>query len=294
MSKQQNNLMIVRLGLHQWSPRKFDKKATNELAAVHGVDADRAGRFNKILVDLDTIRPLQKRLRKLREDHYSMTAPWSDGGDRVLPAALYFSYVEMVREAEVEIAQLADDYAVQYAPEVDRARVELNGLFNDADYPPAHRIRELFGVDYGFEPLPNPEDARVWGIGEQAAEEIRQELEQHQNSRVGDAQKHVVDQVFDRANEFIAKVEKFDAQVSQDVKGARLYDTAVDNLADIVELVLEGLNITGDQELAKLAKELKKSISATSADKLRNSQPTREKKVAEVEASIKKFSGVYG
>lgn len=295
MSKSnQETLMIVRLSISQWYPRKFDKRATQELASLHGVDAERAGRFNKILVDLESIKPLQQRLRKLREDHYSYTAPWADGGERVLPAALYFEYVEMIREAEVEIARLADDYAVQYAAEVDRARGELGGLFNADDYPDPRDLRRRFGVGYKFEPLPNAEDARVWGIGTEAAEAIRAEVEQSQQAAVASAQKHVVDQVIDRATEFVAKVRKYDAQVSEGRKGVRLYDSAVDNLADVVELVLQGLNITGDQELAKLAKDLQKAIKDVNADKLRHSNPTRERKTAEVEAVVNKFVGVYG
>jgi hypothetical protein len=294
MSNNQEKLMIVRLGLHQWYPRKFDKKATADLAALHGVDVERAGRFNKILVDLESIKPLQQRLRKLREDHYAMTAPWADGGDRVLPADLYFTYVEMVREADQEIAVLADDYAVQYSAEVDRARVELNGLFSEADYPAPHKLRQRFGIDWKFEPLPNADDVRVWGIGEAAAEEIRAEVEAGQQAAVNAAQSHVVEQVVERANEFVSKVRKYDAQVSQDKKGVRLYDSAIDNLAEIVELVLDGLNITGDQELAKLAKQLSKEISGTSADKLRHSGSQRDEKTKKVEKIMSKFSGVYG
>jgi hypothetical protein len=292
--RQQELLMIVRLSIHQWYPRKFDKKATRDLASLHGVSADRAGRFNKILVDLESIKPLQQRLRKLRDDHYAMTAPWADGGERVLPAGLYFDYVAMVRDAEIDIARLADDYVIQYSSEVDRARTELNGLFNEADYPPASELRERFGVGTKFEPLPNPEDVRVWGIGEEAAEEIRDQVIASQQTAVKEAQDNVVSQVTERAREFISKVRKYDAQVSEDVKGARLYDSALTNLSDVVGLVLQGLNITGDQELQKLAEDLSKEIHSLNADKLKNSQPTREKKTEAVEKIIGKFSGVYG
>jgi hypothetical protein len=207
---------------------------------------------------------------------------------------LYFTYVEMVREADQEIAVLADDYAVQYSAEVDRARVELNGLFSEADYPAPHKLRQRFGIDWKFEPLPNADDVRVWGIGEAAAEEIRAEVEAGQQAAVNAAQSHVVEQVVERANEFVSKVRKYDAQVSQDKKGVRLYDSAIDNLAEIVELVLDGLNITGDQELAKLAKQLSKEISGTSADKLRHSGSQRDEKTKKVEKIMSKFSGVYG
>ena len=307
---QQERLMIVRLGIHQWYPRKYDKKATRELAAIHGVDPERAGRFNKILVDLKSIKPLQQRLRKLRDDHYAMTAPWADGGQRVLPAGLYFDYVAMVSDAKMDIDRLADDYVVQYSHEVDRARGVLNGLFNEADYPDPSDLRGRFGVGTTFEPIPNPEDVRVWGIGDEAAAEIRDDVVGAQQQAVRDAQQNVVDQLVDRAREFVSKVRKFEedslaveaAKIDHGndwhkIKGsprARLFDSTLDNLADITKLVLDGLNITGDQELTKLAEDIGKEILSLNTEKLRTSGITREDKTDAISEIVGKFSGVYG
>ena len=291
---QQERLMLVRLSLHQWYPKRYDAKATRDVTSLHGVDPVRAGRFIKILVDLETIKPLQQRMRQLREDHYAMTAPWADGGDRVLPSGLYFDYVEMINRGETEIARLADEYAEQYEVEIDRARAELNGLFNDADYPDKHTLRGRFGIDYSFEPLPNPEDVRIWGIGDAAAAEIHDTVVANQSAAMDKAQAHVVEQVVERAREFIGKVRKYGELVQNDVKGARLYDSAIENLTDVLNLVMKGLNPTGDPELTKLAGDLGKAVVAINGGKLRNSTDTRETKTAEVEAIIGKFSGVYG
>lgn len=290
--KLSDKIMLVTISIHQWYPRKFDKKATAELAGIHGVSADRAGRFNKILVDLATIKPLQQRLRKLRDEHYQMTSPWGDNGERALPAPLYFDYVEMMKDAMIEIDQLADAYEVEYANEIDKARAELNGLFNENDYPAPHVMRGRFGVDYNFEPVANADDVRIWGIGDEAAAEIEAEVRTATEQRVQEAQQHVVDQVIERAQEFIAKVKKFDAQVYEDVKGPRLYDSAIQNLRDVMTLVLSGLNFTGDQQIEKMVTDLKTSLKGVHTSKLKNSKSTRDESIEKVEAVLAKFEGV--
>jgi hypothetical protein len=292
-----DRIMIVRLGIHQWYPRKHDKKITAEIAAIHGVDAERAGTFHKNLVSLETIRPLQQSCRKLREDVHGMTAPWEDGGLRALPAEMYFDFVEMMREDMQDIDRLADDYEREYTAELDRARVELNGMFNEDDYPAPHVMRARFSVDYDFKPVSNPDDVRVWGLGDDAAKEIEDTVRASITAQVEAAQWHVVKQVMERAQEFIEKVQKFDVQMSEsqnEGKGLRLYDSSITNLRDVITLVLTGLNFSGDQEIETLCKQLKRALSGVNAGKLKVSPDVRKKSTAAVEKVLKKFEGVYG
>ncbi len=291
--KLSDKIMLVNLSIHQWYPRKKDKKATAELAALHGIDPVRAGNFHKILVDLESIKPLQRRMRKLRDEHYDMTSPWGDNGDRALPSAIYFDYVAMMNDAIMEIDKLADDYEDEYANEIDKARVDMNGLFTESDYPKPHVMRARFSIDYRFEPIANSDDVRVWGIGDDAAVQIENEVRTATENRIADAQKHIVQNVVERAREFIEKVQKFDEQVQQDVKAPRLYDTAVTNLRDVMTLVLSGLNFTGDQELEKLCKDLKKSLTGVHVTKLKVSKKTRDASTDDVSKILAKLDGAY-
>jgi len=289
-----DRIMIVRLGIHQWYPKKIDKKVSKEIADLHGVDQERAGEFHKILVNLSTIRPLQQAYRALRENVHNMTAPWEDGGQRALPAELYYNFCEQLRDDIQTTDRLADEYEGEYAEEIAKAEKELNGLFNQDDYPPPHVMRARFGVDYTFKPVANPDDVRVWGISDDAAAEIETQVRDSINSQVEQAQAHVFNQVVERAQEFIDKVSKFDdeAAASQnDGKGLRLYDSAIGNLRDVILLVLEGMNFTGDQEIETLCKALKKSLSKVNTGKLKISPDVRKKSVADVEKILNKFQG---
>jgi len=291
-------LMIVRLGIHQWYPRKFDLKATKTIADVHGVSIERAGRFNKILVDLAEIKPLQKRLRLLRDDHYAMTCPFGDNGQRALCAELYFDHVAMVRDAIVDIDRLADDYAAKYDDERAKAKLALNGLFNPDDYPDSNELRARFSVDFGYEPLPSGDGVNAWtALDDSAREAIREELQASMDAAVEGAHKDVVNRIVEKAQHFVKRVREIDEEVKLTDKNSgkgRIHDSVVGHLRDIVDLVLRGLNVTGDQALAKLAADLDEALAGVTTDRIRNGSTLRLERADAVENAVAKFAGVYG
>jgi len=284
-------LMIVRLSVSQWYARRFDRNASDDVAKLHGKkNADEIGRFNKILVELDSIKPIKRACADLKMKHYSMTAPWTDDGERVLTSELYFPYIEMVREKQAEIRTLSRDFARgEYATQIDIAKERLGSLFNKADYPSAGDIEDAFMVRYRFEPLPNPEDVRVWGVGVNAAKEIEEQVRADVTAAITAAQQHVADSVTKRAQEFVEKIARFH---QGDTK--MLFETAVENLRETVGLVLKGLNVTGDPALTKACDELLGAIAEVTVDKLRTGADLRVKKMAEVEKIASRFAGIYG
>lgn len=287
------SVMLVTFSIHQWYPKKQDRKATAQLANLHNIDPERLGSVYKNLINLDTIKPLQQRCRKLRLDVQAFTAPWSHGGTLALPADCYLDFTEMLREGIQEIDRLADKFAVDYEKERELAKEQLNGLFDENDYPPVHHVRNRFSIDYSFEPVPRTEDVRVWGLTEKDAKEMEANLKHDIEAKLAQAQQHVVTQVIEMAEEFIAKVQNYHDKVQKD-EPTKLYDTAIQNLRDVIDLVLNGLNFSGDQELAKAAREIKKALSKTNVDKLKHSASEREEKIAAVEKALDKFSGVFG
>ena len=289
-------LMIVRLSIHQWYPTKIDKKAMIELAKLHNIDPERAGKMLKNLVDLESIRPLQQACRALRNDVHDMTAPWDHAGNLALPADMYFDFTEMVSEHVLKIERLADDFKVEYAVQRENAPRVLNGLFNEDDYPEPHVMRARFGIDFTFKPVLNPNDIRAWGIGADAAKEIEQQVTADIHKQVEAAQWHVMKQVMERAQEFIEKITAFDDKVAaseDDGKGIRLHDSAIDNLRDVMQLVMSGLNFSGDQEIENLCKQLTKSLKGVNPGKLKVSTDLRKKSIADVEKVLVKFRGVF-
>ena len=66
--------MLVRLTISQWSARKYDKSASQEIIVNHHAKPD-AGRFNKLLVNQAEIKKIEKIANTARIYHYKVTLP---------------------------------------------------------------------------------------------------------------------------------------------------------------------------------------------------------------------------
>lgn len=291
MKSLSERMIVVRLGLHQWYPRKYDKKASRDLADSMGASAsEEVVRVNKLLVNLGTIKPLQHEFSMLRRRHYSMTAPWKDTGDRLLPVELYMNYTQMVSEFNQRIDRLADRFAFDdYERELKGAQSRLGGLFNETDFPPAEDVRARFGVSVHFEPVADPGDARLLNADDDVRASIEASAHEQTIGALRQAQEAIVEQLMTVAHEFIDKIKKYDTGETR-----RLYTTSLENLRDVVNLVLGGLNITEDPELHDMATRLAKVIDGLVIDQLKHSESTRLERTQQVQEIVDKFGGVFG
>ena len=291
-----DKLILVRLKTHAWSARKFDKKASNEVAKLAGKeDATDIGRFNKTLIEKDAIEPVRTARNELYNRHKFMTAPWTDDGVRVLTSELYFEYTKTIREATAqynhEVTRFVD---VVYPAARDAAKTRLGPLYREQDYPTIEELRHsLRAPEVHFEPLPNPEDVRVWGVGEVAAREIERDVRNSVQEAIDAAHAHVAGALITRAQEFVDKVRRYDKHESR-----TLYETAIENLRDVINLVLSGLNVKQDAALADMARQLEIALRDVSIEDLRGvekkEKTLRKTKTAEVDRIAGKFAGVFG
>src|SRR5574343_976798 len=152
--------LLVRLSISQWTARKHDKRVTAEVARNHNTAAD-VGRYNKRLVGDRAIKAVAKVANAARTDHYYHTLPWLDDGARILPSKNYIKYCEVMRSHKAEFDAVADQFSADYPQLREQAERDLNGLFDINDYPPTWEIRNKFGFELGFLPLPETTDFRV-------------------------------------------------------------------------------------------------------------------------------------
>ena len=102
--------MLCALSIGQWSARKHDREASEEIAARHGAKSD-VGRYNKVLIPREALAKVQKIAGEARRKHYFMTLPWDDAGYRVLPAAAYMDHTDRLRTYAAEFGRAADAFA---------------------------------------------------------------------------------------------------------------------------------------------------------------------------------------
>jgi hypothetical protein len=295
LSKVHERLMVVRFSATRWHPRRFDRQASDEIAKLHGKEnAAELGRFNKILVELDSLKPINQAISAAQSYHYARTRSWVDDGTRVLPAAFYFDYQKQMSESAAEIAALARKFERdEYGPQVEKARERLGGLFKVEDYPAAFEVESRFKIRAHFEPLPDTSRVDAWGLPIDEAAELKSDITQTHIEALERAQKETVDEVTLNARRFVEKLTKYK---TGEIKA--LFATAITNLRESVVLVLDGMNITGDERLNKYAREIEKALRGLEVDQLKGEDPEARNlltlKTREVELISKRFAGIFG
>ena len=85
--------MLVDLAISTYAGRKQDRKTQDEVTTAAGSGSKRAASVYKSLFaecrELDAIIKFQA---KVRNEHYRLTLPWSDNGQRLLPTKSLMDY----------------------------------------------------------------------------------------------------------------------------------------------------------------------------------------------------------
>lgn len=243
----QDQAMLVNLNIRMWEARKYDRVATHDVETKHG--ANDAGRFNKLLIDKASLSGLVKVTGAARQHHYKSTLPWGDNGDRLLPSRMYFQYQKDMREYRVKVEAAADEFARAYPGLVQAARKRLGTLYDPRDYPPVHLVRQRFGLDTSFTPIPDAKDFRVDVAADDAAK-IKEDI----TRMVGDRHRAAVKDMFARAQEMVTRVHE---RLTSEKPVIR--DTLMTNLQELVTL-MHAFNTEGDPELQHLEQQLRAMI----------------------------------
>ena len=268
----QNQAMIANLTIRAWGARKHDKSVSAEVDAAH--NAKDGGRYNKMLIEKSALDPLSKHAGRIRDYHYTMTLPWGDNGDRLLPAKAYMDYTAAMRKYKDDGAQLTRTFVDRYPQLVADARQRLGTMYDANDYPPTSDIQDRFGVNVSFLPVPDAKDFRV-DVGDEALEEIRQSI----NDSVTERQAGAVKECWIRLDDVVSKLH---IMMLKDKPVFR--DSIVTNVSDLVAM-LPKLNITNNPDLTKVCAEVEVVLSAYSPALLRRLHKHREE-------MAKKMAGV--
>jgi hypothetical protein len=239
--------MLVNLSISSWSASKYDKKVTRETNAAHGA-AENAGRYNKSLMpdDAESYQKLQKHIANVRQDiHYAQTLPWSDTGWRLLPIKNYQAYTDAIRTAQHTFDTLRDEFISDYPTLRENARVKLNGMYNERDYP--RYIGDRYSMAVEYSPVPSGTDFRVT-LSSDEIETISARTEERVKQAFQDAMTGPKGAVT-RLYEVVANIQ---AKLS-DPKGI-FRDTLIGNARELCD-ILTRLNVTDDPALETLRRQ---------------------------------------
>jgi hypothetical protein len=273
--------MLCSLRISSWSARKYDKKVTAETNAAHGADSD-AGRYNKMLLpgDASSYKALTSHIAATRVLHYEQTLAWSDDGWRLLPVANYQKYTDKLRDARHTYDSLLADFLADYPSLQQAARLKLNGMYRDEDYPANVAGKYGFAIEYS--PVPSGGDFRV-SLSQSEIDIIATRTE----SRVKDAFEQAHNDAVKRLYECVSRIHERLAQPE-----AIFRDSLIGNARELCD-VLSRLNISGDMNLETLRRQTD-SLATVQPESLRNDPVTRIQTANAAQGILDQMMSVYG
>lgn len=276
--------LLVWLTISTWSARRYDRKISEKVNADYNASSD-AGRYNKFLLpgDAASYKSLVTIARSIREQHYSHTLAWSDEGWRLLPTANYMDYTKWFREQQREFSKSLDSFVNDYPVMRDQARVLLNGLYRDEDYPSTTDIRSRFQIDVNYSPLPNFGDVRVNLAADQVAE-----IETAIQQRIDSAIKIATDDAWQRLYDVVARISE-----RLGTPDAIFRDSLIDNAREVCAS-LERLNVTNDPKLEAMRQRVLNDLTQFDPDILRDTPIVRQRVADKADDIVKAMSGLYG
>lgn len=257
MSNLREKALIVNLSISEWNGRKFDRKVTQEVDDAHGTH--KSGAFSKNLIDLSELNPIIKVRGELRSTHNTLTLPWGDNGDRLLPAKGYFKYIEKIKELEREFNDEVSRFLSNYENLKAAARRNLKTLFVDSDYPTEQQIKQRFGVTITYLPVPDSYDFRVDIASSTDVDELRKSIA----SEISDRHKAATGDLVERCKGMVKRI--IDTLDQGNDKTFR--NTMITNLEELLEII-PSMNYTEDPAIDKMVKTLDNIV--VDPDHLRN------------------------
>jgi hypothetical protein len=279
-----SSAVLVDLNISVWTGRKMDKKVSAEIDADKQTQV-RAGNYHKALMaGAKELEDINKYAAGIRNWHTQQTLPWSDAGTRLIPTARLFDYQQELGQRENGFQALVTDFLAAYNTLVQAAQFRLGALFDADEYPDVDVIAAKFGFRYVFSPLPTAGDFRV-DIGNEGLAELRSQYEENQNRYIQGA-------MTDAWNRTRDVVEKLSNQLRVDKntgEKGKLYQSTLDNALELCDM-LKSMNITGDQELEKIRKELYMTLNGVELKEIKKDDAARAGVKSELDALISKFS----
>ena len=241
--------ILVDLTISLWTATKYDKKVTKEVEEDH--NATNAGRFNKKLIAKKGLEKLNSIANEARNFHRKYTLPWSDSGDRLLPALNYFEYVSKLRDFKQKFNDAVLTFIDTYTELKTEAKNTLGDMFNEKDYPSVSQLKDKFSIESSFMPIANLDDFRIT-VNQNEVDDLKAEIERNVYKRIDDATKDLWLRIKEAVEHMYEKLMD---------KDAIFRDSLVTNISDLIDL-LPRLNFTNNPEISSVIDELKKLIVA--------------------------------
>lgn len=272
----------MQLNVSQWTARKYDRKATAQVAAVNGTGSA-AGRYNKALLPTNAqLAAVHHKTTEIRKSYYANTLPWGIEGTQLLPTANYLGFVAQFRAEKREWEQLVEAFIHKYDDLRNGARGFLAGLYQDSDYPSRDEVARKFNIDMAVFPVPDA-DFRV-SIASDELTRIQSDVE----ARVREAGMTAMKEVWQRLFKHVEHIAERLADPA-----AVFRDSMLESATETCDL-LTRLNVLDDPHLEHMRLQVSQKLTGFHPDVLRNDPDLRRETAATAKQIMDQMSVFMG
>lgn len=255
---------LITLSIKFWTAYSLDKKVTDEVAIRHNTCKD-TGRYNKRLLGKATMAPIEKAKSDARTMHNSMTLPWADKGDRIIPISELAEYGNKMRPLLDEFDRQVENLLREYWQHVVKRETVMAGLYRMEDYPSIDKVRKKFGHTTEIKPISASSDIRLPGSSEME-EDLKSRYEDMCKQREEAAQMELMARLIRPTCRLITAL----------TKEGRIFKSTHQAILEVARMIPQ-YNIQGDPILAKMAKDLFEIASSVTIDDMRDDDGTKKK-----------------
>jgi len=279
----QEKAVLVNFTAKGWSARKYDRKVSKKIENIY--NADSAGRYNKVLVAMDKLNEITQLVSAFRRYHYKMTMPW-DNHCALLPSAHIMKYGDEERLAKEKHEKLVREFIDEYPRLKENAKVSLNGMYREEDYPPVEKIKGKFEFGAFIQPIADGNDFRV-GVQKEELVRIKAEYAKREQEVLANGMGAIWQRTFDAVKHIADKLSEY----NPDTKAKNSFrDTLIGNVVELVGL-LPALNIIDDPKLEDMRRELEQRICTIQPENLRNDAQLRRDTAEIAKDMLKRMDG---
>lgn len=286
----QKNAIVVTLTIGKWTARRFDKRVTDETNTAHGASDD-AGRYNKRLASKECLEPFVKAEGEARKYLYKHTIPWGENSQRLLNATTFMEFKQEMFNFQQKYEALVPALLNKWDDILAQAKKDLNGMFNQADYPTRTELEGKFVFKVNYEPV--PENHWAVGMSQEETDYLTNSMEREFESRQQDAVRSIWERIKEQLLHMKDRLTATRQAKDGEEKPAKFYDSLFGNMKELVE-VLPSINIMNDQSIVDACNDL--SVLLVDADKVRDNwtnDSVRHQKADQVSDVLNKFNSFF-
>lgn len=247
--------LLVRYRPTVWQATARDPEATK----AAGLEAS-GSYVMKRLVDKRLVNDIVAEAKSIRRDIEAATLPWSEEGERLLPAKGLDEFRALLAALSDRYDKVVDLFVADYERAVQSQRKKLGSLYNADDYPAISDVRGRFGLRVQYLPLPTGKEFDAIELPKRVRDELRRGTAQMADAAVRAAERYYMDRLKDVAD-------KIQDQIAN--QKTKLRRGSYDYMKQLVDAA-DTMNILENRKLTKAAGLLRESVTDVDPYALRN------------------------